>query len=151
MTSEAIKHHFIVYIKLISLLVFNTRTPNNNKPAQTDTAAAQNMSRSPDATQNLQVLLVPCNESCVWKQADDAVTANNCMCIKLTSFLNTCTPNMYSDWHCCCSKHVQATRCHTKPASFTGTMQWKLCLKTVWWCSHSQQLHVHQVHQFSCL
>ena len=54
--------------------------------------------------------------NCVWKQADDAVTANNCMCIKLTSFLvfNTCTPNMYSDWHCCCSKHVQVTRCHTK-------------------------------------
>ena len=43
-------------IKLTSFLVFNTCTPNNNKPAQTDTAAAPNTFRSPDATQNLQVL-----------------------------------------------------------------------------------------------
>ena len=93
MTSEDIKHHFIVYIKFTSFLVFNMCTPNNNKPAQTDTAAdtaAENMSRSPDATQNLQVF---------WYHA----------------------------------------------------MKTKLCLKTGCWCSHSQQLHVHQAHQFSCL
>ena len=151
MTSEDIKHHFIVYIKFTSFLVFNMCTPNNNKPAQTDTAAdtaAENMSRSPDATQNLQVLLEPCNENqtvfenrlLMQSQPTTACASSSPVFLSLTHVHQTCTqtdtaaaPNTF--------RSPDATQKTCK--FYTGTMQPKLCLKTGWWCSHGQQLHLH--------